>query len=81
MLNILSRLTSWRSSLIGAVLVVGFVGTALTSTATTITALIDGDAATKADWSTVTLAWGAVTFGIKELWHKSSNNPIDGGKK
>lgn len=81
MLNILSRLTSWRSSLIGVVLIVGFVGTALTETATSVTALLDGDPATSANWSTVTLAWGAVTFGIKELWHKSTSNPIDGNKK
>lgn len=77
MLDILSRLLSWKSSLLGVFVLVSSVGTLLTSVASSASALFDGNPATVADWSTVTMAATAAGVAFKLIWQKETGNPVD----
>lgn len=80
-MDFLSRLLSWKSSLLGIIVLVSSVGTLLTSAAGAVKALIDGDPTTVPDWSTVAMSAAAVAAAFKLIWHKEAGNPVDAGKK
>lgn len=81
MLGILSRLLSWKSSLLGGFVLVSSVGTLLTAGAGTAKALVDGDPSTVPDWATVTMAATAVGVAFKLIWKKEPDNLIEPAKK
>lgn len=81
MMDILARLFSWKSSLLGVFVLVSSVGTLLSAGAGSATALIDGDPSTVPDWATVTMAATAVGVAFKMIWSKEADNPVDKGKK
>lgn len=80
-MDVLSRILSWKSSLMGVFVLVSSVGTLLTAVAGSAKALIDGDPNTVPDWATVTMAATAVGVAFKLIWQKEPGNPVDTGKK
>ena len=77
MLDILSRVLSWKSSLLGVFVLVSSIGTLLTSVASSAQAMFDGIPSTVPDWSTVTMAATAVGAAFKLIWQKEAGNPVE----
>ena len=81
MMDVLSRVFSWKSSLMGVFLLVSSVGTLLSAVSGSAIALIDGNPSTVPDWATVTMSATAVGVAFKLIWQKEPGNPADVGKK
>jgi hypothetical protein len=80
-MDILARLFSWKSSLLGVFVLVSSLGTLLTAVAGSASALIDGNPGTVPDWATVTMAATACGVAFKLIWAKEADNAVDKGKK
>lgn len=81
MLDILSRILSWKSSLLGVFVLLSSVGTLLSAVGSAASALIDGNPATNPDWATVTMSATAVGVAFKLIWQKEDGNLIEKAKK
>lgn len=80
MLDILARMMSWKSSLVGVFIFVNAIGAFLTAVGVAASAFIDGDAATVPDWGAVTTSAVAIGVAFKLIWQKEDSNPITGKK-
>lgn len=80
MVDVLSRILSWKSSLVGVFILVNALGALLSSVGVAASAFIDGNPVTVPDWGAVTTNAVAVGVAFKLIWQKEDTNPITGKK-
>lgn len=77
---VLKGFTSWKTTAMGVVVLVGSAGKALTTVATAATALLDGDPSTVADWGSVTEAFALVSVGFGLIFARDNNKSSEAVK-
>lgn len=77
----LRSVVSWKTTTMGVAVLIGSVGTLLSSVALALVALLDGDASTTPDWSAIPAAASSVAVGFGLIFAKDGDKSTEDVKR